>query len=180
MYYIVLGLIITFSLIRKAGKATAKRSKRGSTPKEMPTPQAAGASLSELLKEIEKAAKAQAKQSQSQTQMWTQTGTVQTKIDSGMESAPVTYRQTHEAQSLETIIDEEELYLREQAKRAQTAPKAKKSANNTPKPNKARVTAQPPKGQNSNNKGGNNANSEEFDLREAVIYAEILKPKFEE
>ena len=62
MYYIALGLIITFSLIRKIGKAAAKKSKGGNVHQTAPTPQTTGASLSEIFKEMERVAKAQAEQ----------------------------------------------------------------------------------------------------------------------
>lgn len=188
MYYIALGLIITFSLIRKISKAAAKESKRGNVHQTAPTPQTTGASLSEIFKEMERVAKAQAEQAKAQMQ----TPTTLAQSTTTMEpmpvtyhhpqkaQSPVTYHHPQEAQSLENIIDEEELYLREQAKRAQAAQKAKKSTNNSTKSRKAQETAKSSKGQNKGNIEVSSTTSEEFDLREAVIYAEILNPKFEE
>lgn len=188
MYYIALGLIITFSLIRKIGKAAAKKSKGGNVHQTAPTPQTTGASLSEIFKEMERVTKAQAEQAKAQMQ----TPTTLAQSTTTMEpmpvtyhhpqkaQSPVTYHHPQEAQSLENIIDEEELYLREQAKRAQAAQKAKKSANNSTKPHKAQTTAKPSKERNKGNAEVNSTSSEEFDLREAIIYAEILNPKFEE
>ena len=83
--------------------------------------------------------------------------------------------QTAEMQSLETIIDEEEVYMREQAKaeaRASMQSNAKKSLKQTT----SAATPTPKVAKN----GKNSVISEDFDLREAVIYSELLKPKFEE
>jgi hypothetical protein len=85
-----------------------------------------------------------------------------------------------EAQSLETIFDEEDLYLKEQTKRFQAAQKAQKKTNNSVNINSAQVTTKSSKSQNKGNISDNNTVPEEFNLREAVIYAEILKPRFEE
>ena len=170
IYYIALGAIITLSLVRKAGKKNAKRHQRVDMP--TPTTQDAGAALSTLLAEIDKMAKEAAKEAQRNAPS--------PQNPQKFEPVVPNYHYKEEAQSLETIVDEIEIYKMEQAKKAKAAKKAKNNANNSNKPAAAPTTAAPVEPQNKSSKSDNSENSKEFDLREAVIYAEILKPKFEE
>lgn len=147
LYYIGLGLIITFSLIRKAGKATARKgSKPANTPTTTPIP---GFPPFEPMINSE-----------------------HTPID---RPAPkITEEQESEAQSLETIFDEEEVYTQNRGYED-----GRTTTNNIAEQTIA-TPKTPAKPQNRAEKAENSEILEDFDLRDAVIYSEILKPKFEE
>ena len=84
-----------------------------------------------------------------------------------------------EAQSLETIIDEEEEYMQKMTK----ARKPKNVAAGKPvqsKPVKQQVVPTASNSTKSATNSGDKVVLEDFDLREAVIYSEIMKPKFDE
>ena len=170
LYYIGLGLLITFSLALKVGKTVARKGvKRSHTPKSVPPP--GFPTFEALFEEIEKKNSNPAPQTE-----------------------PVEW--SSEAQSLETIFDEEEMYAQNRSNTT-TKPhynvagtpsqKSKKDNKNNKnkKGNRADIPVQKDnKPQNkAQNKAQNSENepiSEDFNLREAVIYSEILKPKFEE
>ena len=159
LYYIGLGLFIVFSLIRKAGKAAAQKSKKGENmPTEAPMENFPPIIPTYTYKSREDCQPPQVKKYEQNIDLNT----------------------SGEAQSLETIFDEEDLYLKEQTKRFQAAQKAQKKANNSANTKNTQATTKSPNRQNKGNISDNNTVSEEFNLREAVIYAEILKPKFEE
>lgn len=172
LYYIGLGLIITFSLIHKARKVAAKsKSKRNSAPQnQLP------AELSEILNELKKMEGAY-KSTQKQKRVEASTDTDSTNKRAHAQSATMPTHNHDEAQSLETIFDEEEEFMKhgsDHHKTTYTAVKegaAKKAVANTNK-------AQKPENKAKNSE--NSTNGEEFNLRDAVIYSEILKPKFEE
>ncbi|MBE6210893.1 MAG: hypothetical protein E7130_04610 [Rikenellaceae bacterium] len=161
LYYIGLGLLITFSLALKVGKTVARKgAKRSHTPKSVPPP--GFPTFEALFEEIEKKNSNPAPQTE-----------------------PVEW--SSEAQSLETIFDEEEMYAQNRSNTttkphynvAGTPPQ--KKGNNNKKDNRADIPVQKEnKPQNKAQNSGNEAISEDFNLREAVIYSEILKPKFEE
>lgn len=154
LYYIGLGLIITFSLVRKAGKRVARKtSKQGSAPKTdsvfgLPT-------LESVIYEY-------------------------TRTKESKSAGPKNVDEFDEAQSLETIIDEEEEYMQKNTK----ARKPKKNVT-AGKPVQSKPVKQQmvPTASNSTKSATNSGDKvvlEDFDLREAVIYSEIMKPKFDE
>jgi hypothetical protein len=159
LYYIGLGLFITFSLISRAGKTSAKKSKKR---RSMPT--------------------------EPQMENFPPIIPTYTYKESSDNQAPKTViynpkagiETPAEAQSLETIFDEEEIYIREQKQKAKRAEKTQGSVKNNPKPAAHPTSPKSSQPQKTSQKSNNSANSADFDLREAVIYSEILKPKFEE
>ncbi len=155
LYYIGLGLIITFSLVRKSGKAAARKaSKQSSKPKSDSAP--GFPALESVIYEYTRTKETENAKQQSMTM----------KVD-----------KFSEAQSLETIIDEEEEYMR----RTANAPKPKSKKTKAKATNNISAkTSSPANTVKSVKNSENNAILEEFDLREAVIYSEIMKPKFEE
>lgn len=194
LYYIGLGLIITFSLIRKVRKEAAKsKSKRNSAPQNQPP-----AELSEILNELKKMEGAY-KSTQKQKRVEANTDTDSTNKRAHAQSATMPTQNCNEAQSLEIIFDEEEEFMKhgsDHHKTTYTTVKesaAKKAVANTGKAQKSenkaknstakKAVANTGKAQKPENKAKNSENStngEEFNLRDAVIYSEILKPKFEE
>lgn len=157
LYYIGLGLLITFSLALKVGKTVARKgAKRSHTPKSVPSP--GFPTFEALFEEIEKKNSNPAPQTE-----------------------PVEW--SSEAQSLETIFDEEEMYTQSGS---DITVKPHYNVAGTPsqkskKGNRADIPVQKEnKPQNKAQNSENEAISEDFNLREAVIYSEILKPKFEE
>lgn len=153
LYYIGLGLIITFSLVRKAGKRVARKaSKQGSAPKTdsvfgLPT-------LESVIYEY-------------------------TRMKEPKSAGPKSVDEFDEAQSLETIIDEEEEYMQKMT----MARKPKNVAAGKPvqsKPVKQQVVPTASNSTKSATNSGDKVVLEDFDLREAVIYSEIMKPKFDE
>lgn len=171
LYYIGLGLIITFSLIRKARKEAAKsKSKRNSAPQNQPP-----AELSEILNELKKMEDAY-KSTQKQKRVEASTDTDSTNKRAHAQSATMPTHNHNEAQSLEIIFDEEEFIKHGSDHYKTTYTTVKESATK-------KAVANTNKAQKSENKAKNSENStngEEFNLRDAVIYSEILKPKFEE
>ena len=154
LYYIGLGLIIVFSLVRKVGKVASSKSKEHiDIPTEDIQP------IKTLFEELER----------------------RTAVENLPKATPAKSPQRPEsigkAQSLETIIDEEDIYMQEKAK---TTKKAQKSASVKTKKSTHSTPKEPAQLQKTAKKDENGSISKEFDLREAVIYSEILKPKFEE
>ena len=159
LYYIGLGLLIIFSLIRKAGQATAQKSKKTINP-PMEAPMENFPPIIPTFAHDE-------------------------SVDNQASRAErygkrADLENSAEAQSLETIFDEEELYEREQARKAKRAEQTQGQVKKAPK-QIAHPTLQKPSQQHKEaQKGGNSENLADFDLQKAVIYSEILKPKFEE
>lgn len=161
LYYIGLGLLITFSLALKVGKTVARKgAKRSYTPKSVPPP--GFPTFEALFEEIE-------------------------KKNSNPAPQPEPVEWSSEAQSLETIFDEEEMYAQNRSNTATkphynvTGTPSQKKGNKNKKGNRADIPIQKEnKPQNKAQNSENEAIPEDFNLREAVIYSEILKPKFEE
>ena len=157
LYYIGLGAVITISLVRKARKAakqqTAQQANNNPATPAMPSQT-----------EIEQMLYQWGKPKQ-HTQTTTTTSVYPSQIE---------YKD--EAQSLEVIIDEVAIATEPTSKRPSKPQKAHKKAKNAASTATAqqRVTTQ------NNTINEQDTKSNDFDLREAVIYAEILKPKFEE
>lgn len=153
LYYIGLGLLITFSLVRKAGKKSARKgAKRSHTPQSVPPP--GFPTFEALFEEIEKKSSKPAPQTE-----------------------PAEW--SSEAQSLETIFDEEESYMQNARPSHQGATPSVASGAKQPiltsTPKEPKKSQKPTK---KAQKGQNSDISEDFNLRDAVIYSEILKPKF--
>ena len=166
LYYIGLGAVITISLVRKVRKSAAKQAKKsgkGFATDPIPHSQALERALQELQKN-----------SQPYVESAPTGHTVAQTSTSPSQSAEHHY--ANEAQSLEEIIDEVALATNSASKRPKKPQKAQKKAKNSPITENTQQTII--KGKSAINEQSVESNN--FDLREAVIYAEILKPKFEE
>ncbi len=166
LYYIGLGAVITISLVRKVRKSAAKQAKKSG--KDFATdPIPHSQTLERALQELQKLSQPYVDS--------TPTGhTVAQTSTSPSQSAEHHY--ANEAQSLEEIIDEVVLATNSASKRPKKPQKAQKKARNSPITENTQQTII--KDKSAINK--QSVESNKFDLREAVIYAEILKPKFEE
>ncbi len=161
LYYIGLGAIIVISLVRKAGKigksATRKVSKQNNTPESAPIPGfPTFESVTYELKRVEPD-----KNNKSVT----------IKMET---NRPV------EAQSLETIIDEEEEYMKKMCHKAPKPNVGEAGKSAQAKPAIGKEVHKAPKSHKTAQNSRNSAISKEFDLRDAVIYSEIMNPKFNE
>ena len=180
LYYIGLGVIATISIVGKVRKEARTQGKKRPNANPIPPPQA----LERAIQDLQRAA--QQMQSQPQPKPQPRKKMVAPRpMPQTMMSRPQTaeYDYQEEAQSLETIIDEiayaAEYTQSSTANLSQTPKKANEKAN------KAIVATNTPNQQpasTENRAAVNECSSEssDFDLREAVIYAEILKPKFDE
>ena len=167
LYYIGLGAVITISLVRKARKAAAKQAKnsdKGLATDPIPHSQA----LEKALRELQKS-------SQPRVESTPTSYTTSQTSTSSPQSAE--YHYADEAQSLEIIIDEVALARESSNKRAKTPKKSHKKAQKSPIIESTQQTATAKEKVCTNEQI---KKSDDFDLQEAVIYAEILKPKFEE
>ena len=167
LYYIGLGAVITISLVRKVRKSAAKQAKKsgkGFATDPIPHSQA----LERVLQELQK-------NSQPYVESTPTGHTVAQTSTSPSQSAEHHY--ANEAQSLEEIIDEVALARESSNKRAKTPKKSHKKAQKSPIIESTQPTATAKEKVCTNEQI---KKSDDFDLREAVIYAEILKPKFEE
>ena len=166
LYYIGLGAVITISLVRKVRKSAAKQAKKsGKGFATDPIPHS---------QELERALQELQKLSQPYVESTPTGHTVAQTSTSPSQSAEHHY--ANEAQSLEEIIDEVALATNSASKRPKKPQKAQKKAKNSPITENTQQTII--KDKSAINKQSVEYN--DFDLREAVIYAEILKPKFEE
>lgn len=175
LYYIGLGVIATISIVGKVRKEARKQGKKRPNANPIPPPQA----LERAIQDLQRAA--QQMQSQPQPKKRVAPRPMPQTVMSRPQTTEYGYQE--EAQSLETIIDEiayaTEYTQSSTINLSQTPKKANKKANKaivaTNRPNQQPATAE-------NRATVNECSSEssDFDLREAVIYAEILKPKFDE
>ena len=175
LYYIGLGVIATISIVGKVRKEARKQGKKRPNANPIPPPQA----LERAIQDLQRAA--QQMQSQPQPRKKVAPRPMPQTVMSRPQTAEYDYQE--EAQSLETIIDEiayaTEYTQSSTANLYQTPKKANEKANKaivaTNTPNQQPTTTE-------NRAAVNECSSEssDFDLREAVIYAEILKPKFDE
>lgn len=153
IYYIGLGLIITFTLVRKASKTAAqRRTMQKGEPETSPIPEIS--SIETLFEELAKRANIEmAKPATSSVEM-------------EGDSVPATHFEDN------TPANRVE----------KSSPAPKKRAKSAQAKNPIPAAQAPKKGEIERNTEKNKQNeiAEEFDLREAVIYSEILKPKFDE
>ena len=167
LYYIALGVIMVISLVGKTRKKARKIGEEHPNTSPIPPSEA----FERAIRDLQQTAQ---KQEESRPTPKTMP---QSTI---MQPQRAEYTYTEEAQSLETIIDEI-AFATESASTStinpqQTLKKAYKTAD---KPAVTNDTPQPI-GVEENITDNEHSDKSDFDLREAVIYSEILKPKFEE
>ena len=179
LYYIGLGLIITISLAHKAGKNSPKKG-AGRVDSGNPTPIPGFPPINNVPEELKKFPQPEFSEpvvTKPQPQAPEYHYEEAQSLERITDEAP-------EAQSLETIFDEvrEAQYTYVSAKN-----KAKNKAKAKNKTSKSSDAINAPKSAQKPTKTDNKPQSEEqnevlkdFDLRDAVIYSEILHPKFEE
>ena len=167
LYYIVLGVIMTISLVGKTRKKARKIGEEH--PNTSPTPPSEA--FERAIRDLQQTAQERVESIPTPKTMPQSTITQPQRVE---------YTFTEEAQSLETIIDEVVLAT-EFTSTSATNPQQilKKAYKTADKPAVANNTPQPIAVEENI---ANNKQSDEltFDLREAVICSEILKPKFEE
>ena len=179
LYYIGLGLIITISLARKAGKNSPKKG-AGRVDSGNPTPIPGFPPINNVPEELKKFPQPEFSepvvtkpQPQAPEYHYEEVQSLETITD----EAP-------EAQSLETIFDEvrEAQYTYVSAKnKAKNKAKAKcKTSKSSDAINAPKSAQKPAKTDNKPQSEEQNEVLKDFDLRDAVIYSEILRPKFEE
>ena len=179
LYYIGLGLIITISLARKAGKNSPKKG-AGRVDSGNPTPIPGFPPINNVPEELKKFPQPEFSepvvtkpQPQAPEYHYEEVQSLETITD----EAP-------EAQSLETIFDEvrEAQYTYVSAKNnAKNKAKAKsKTSKSSDAINAPKSAQKPAKTDNKPQSEEQNEVLKDFDLRDAVIYSEILRPKFEE
>lgn len=179
LYYIGLGVIITISLARKIGK---NRPKKGAerAGHGLPTPMAGFPPINNVPDELKKFPQPEFSkpvvtkpQPQAPEYHYEEAQSLETITN----EAP-------DAQSLETIFEEvrEAQYTYVSAKsKAKNKAKAKNKTSKSTDANIAPKSAQKPaKTDNKPQSEEQNEVLKDFDLRDAVIYSEILRPKFEE
>ena len=179
LYYIGLGLIITISLARKAGKNSPKKGAER-VDSGNPTPIPGFPPINNMPEELKKFPQPEFSepvvtkpQPQAPEYHYEEAQSLETITD----EAP-------ETQSLETIFDEvrEAQYTYVSAKsKAKNKAKAKsKTSKSSDAINAPKSAQKPAKTDNKPQSEEQNEVLKDFDLRDAVIYSEILRPKFKE
>ena len=162
LYYIGLGLIITISLARKTGKNSRKKGAKR-IDSGHPAPMPGFPPINDIPEELKHL--------------------MQPEFSEPVATKPQPQTSEHyfeEAQSLETIFDEIQ-----EANYTYVPAKSKATDANTDN-NSSSASSTPQNTQKAAKTEKNiqieeqNETTDNFDLREAVIYSEILRPKFEE
>ena len=168
LYYIVLGVIMVISLVGKTRKKAHKIEEE--RPNTSPIPPAEA--FERAIRDLQQTAQERVESRPTPKTM------PQSTI---MQPQRVEYTCTEEAQSLETIIDEVALAT-EFTSTSTTNPQQtlKKAYKTTDQPAVANNTPQQPIAAEDNIADNEHNDESTFNLREAVICSEILKPKFEE
>ncbi len=151
LYYIGLGAIVIFSLSRKIGRTAAQKRRRRGEHTHQNVPIPTGFPQFEPLSEEIIIRHKQ------------------------LNTTPLDIQE--ETQSLETIIDEEHLYTKNFAQNTTKKGAPRKGSRTAGK--QSHKSSKPEANKSPQNRD-NSPVSEEFDIQKAVIYSEILKPKFEE
>ena len=179
LYYIGLGLIITISLARKAGKNSPKKG-AGRVDSGNPIPIPGFPPINNVSEELKKFPQPEFSepvvtkpQPQAPEYHYEEAQSLETITD----EAP-------EAQSLETIFDEvreaQYTYVSAKSKAMNKAKAKNKTSKSSDAINAPKSAQKPAKTDNKPQSEEQNEVLKDFDLRDAVIYSEILRPKFEE
>ena len=163
LYYIGLGVIITIALVGKARKKMETQANNN----PLPPPEV----FERAIQELQRAAQ----------QLSNSTATPET-TPQPMAKQPenIKYTYTDEAQSLETIIDEVAIAMEPTAPKRKNRTQTPQNANYKANKHAEANNAPQPATTEHKSVNGDSGNESAFDLREAVIYSELLKPKFEE